>query len=221
MTINRIYFLTLNDSPERKKNVAFQIKRLGEHGLNNCEMFKNYRWPRAITKFLKEKFFPKLGDGIFSNTCGQYAIMKDALTNGYENVVICEDDIYLTTEAINFIKNFPVKYANLDFDCVRLYYGLVGKQKDNLDEYKVDWVNDEIFRFTMLPPHHKAWGNLCYIVNRNYMQHYIEYFDTHINVADYPMTNYFEFINKYGLKVFLYKNSSIILGCAYKTSLHY
>lgn len=219
--IDHIYFLALNDSQDRKANVQRQIGRLNEAGFDNCEMFKNYRWPRAITKFLKEKLFPQLGEGIFSNTCGQCAIMKDALQNGYETIVVCEDDICLTTKAIDFIKNFPTKYANLEFDAVRIWYGICGKDADNLDEYKVDCLNDEIFRFTMLPPNHYAWGNQCYMVNRKFMECYIDYFETHINVADEPMTNYDEFVNKYGLKVFLCKDTSMILGCAFSTSLHY
>lgn len=219
--IDRIYFLTLNDSLKRKDNVEHQILKLNELGFDNCEMFKNYKWPKAIAKHLKETFFPHLGEGIFSCTAGQYAIMNDALSKGYEYIMVVEDDVDLTPTCIEYIKEFEVKYKNLDFDCVKLFHFPQGVTWEELNDYKYDWVNNELFRVKKLPKECYVWGNQCVIVNRNYMKAYIDYFDSHIDVADIPATDHDEFIDKYNLKIYIYNDVTMIKYFNFGTSLQY
>lgn len=217
--LDRIYFLTLNESTQRKNNVQRQINRLEKAGFDNCEMFKNYRFPAAIANTLKANFRPKMASGIYSCTTGHYAIMNDALQNGYEYIMVVEDDVCLSDRAIQFIKDFEIKYSILDFDCVKLWYSRYGMSWEKFNEYKYDWIDNELFRFRKLPKGTYIFGNLCYIVNRKYMKAYIEFYDEHIGVSDIATSDHDRFIDKYDLKIYLYKDTSMILGLNAPSSL--
>lgn len=219
--IKNAYFLTISDNESRINNCEDQKYRLLDSGFETVEIFKNHKFPRAITKSLQKTYFPHLGEGIYSCTFGHVSIMREALSKGYEHVFICEDDIFLTDEALNFIKNLDVNYPNLQYDSIRLYYGLQGIDEDQLRNiYKYDMVGD-LFRVRQIPPNTYMWGNLAYIVNRRYMKAYIEYFDEHVAVADRPNTDYENFVDKYGMRIYFHNNKRLILGKCYETSLRY
>lgn len=220
--IDNIYFLTISDSPERINNAKAQAQKLIDNGFTSIQLFKNYKFPSAITKVLRDNYFPSfLGEGIFSCVFGHTSIMRDALDKGYEKILIFEDDIALTRDGINFIKRLDIDYRNLEYDCIRLYHSREGLPDEEFSKYKYDFINHDFFRYKALPKNVYIWGNLAYIVNRKYMKAYIEYFDNHIEVADRPNSDYENFVDKYDLKIYITENNHLVLNKGFETSLIY
>lgn len=219
--IDHIYFLTLNESLSRKDNVRKQIDFLNNHGYSNCEMFKNYRWPKAISNYLKNTVKPELGQGIYSCTTGHYAIMNDALQNNYEYILIIEDDVILTEDFVDFLRKLETKYQTLDFDCMKLYYRIEGLTEEEFDNLKYGWIDDELFKFSKLQDNQFLFSTLCFVVNQKFMKAYIEYFDNYIRVADRPMCDHDNFIDKYDINLYVHKNRRLTRHLGENTTLYY
>jgi len=170
-----IYFLTLLGNLNRIDNVNNQINFLNINNIYNCKIFYNYKWPISIINKLKE--YKNYLDGAFSCMSGHYAIMKNALYNNENYIIICEDDIILTQDFINLYNNLN----NLDFyfDYINLYSTTHNLIK--LNDYNVYDMHGDFFKVKGI----SMWRNACYIVNKNFMKKYCDYCDKNIAFADY------------------------------------
>lgn len=148
-----IYCITSKTDSKRKKNFIKQVKELGLYDDITFYYFEDtntYSIPRnKITKLLKHPLLKRS----LSCAISHYNCVKDAQKNGYNNVLIFEDDVYFPKDINTIVKildNMPKDYGLIRFSwpfslCENFEYSLIERNeccaaayalsKDAIDDY--------------------------------------------------------------------------------------
>lgn len=128
-----IYCITSKTNSKRKQNFIKQVKELGLYDDITFYYFEDtdiYSIPRKrITRMLKHPFFRKS----LSCAISHYNCVMDAKKNGYNNVLIFEDDVYFPKNIDTIVKlldNMPKDYDLIRFSwpfslCENFEYSLI------------------------------------------------------------------------------------------------
>ncbi len=127
--------------------------------------------------------YPNLKVGTFGLNIQQHKVIKEALENNYEYVLILEDDIYFNTRYFKVLDLIFDRYKNIDI----LYFGFLDYEKDS--SLLFDNI-DEIYGYSILKPKNdllqkiKIGGFFSVLMSRKALEIYISRFDPIDNVSD-------------------------------------
>lgn len=159
---DHIYILSSCSNFEKRKQLENEFKRIG---------INNYKWHYNCYNNIINQLTNNMPNNYKQTTYGHYTLIKTAYELGYDNILICEDDI-------RFLK---------DIDEIENQLNIFLENKDKCDFYFFDYFcsnlandsYDNIFKFD------------CIYLNRNamkYMIYCIEHFN--LNIDNYIITNY-------------------------------
>lgn len=189
MKFDKIYCLHCVEDTKRYNNMINQFNHIGL----DVTIWETCRQPHMDIIFngflLSQNIESFNKPNEYNCTREHYTIIKTAYLNGYENILIFEDDIYLLNdkELFNkFIDNIPE-----DYDIIRLGGSCDYEHQELVNLYK----NENIY-WTKLE--FGLWGTFGYGLSRKGMKYYIDYIDNIMCSADTPLFVNTNIYPKYG-----------------------
>lgn len=180
-----VYVLTLIDNQSRIYNFYEEMAKLGV--ANEIKQWNACSHPHTndIGKYLKDNGKYILGSEsytAFNCTREHYNICKDALYNGYDSILVFEDDFQF------------IKY----YDKIRELFQKPKPNGWNLIQYGhfrcSPFYNCKEIEYIPITNVNHDWGTMCYALSRG-VKYYINYMDSNYGVADYPLWNCYRHID--------------------------
>lgn len=163
----------------------------------------NFSSPEAFTHFTKWTF-----------QCGAYGclkshkkVIKDAIKNNYNTILILEDDVTCKT---TFFRDFKLAFSHVPSDWSLLYLGK--KQGDmgcvSSDPYSSDYVSfDNIINPYWYDANVKTWGSHAWVINSSIFGLLKKLYSNNSNAVDILVHDLFK---KYGKPVYVIKDDLFI-----------
>ena len=156
---NRIDRLARFDREMVKFGVEYKIID-GINGLNCKECFKLYL--KFITSSYKDicfnNFKTEISPNVFAYILSQKVIFEESIKNSYENILIFDDDVFFTNNAILYLNDFAKK--NKSFSLI-----LLGSSEYAIDEKIKKIKNDDNVRYYQ-PKSLDTCGSFAVIYNK-------------------------------------------------------
>lgn len=179
---DKVIFLTLSNNYERHKNINNIINKFK---IKNSYIYYSTKRPSIDLKC--STLFPQLKTDyynaieltnkyIYANnfnvSLNHFTIIKIAYELGYNNILICEDDVsFIDSNLLDLLIN------KIDFD-----YDIIKFSDDTMiqETLTLDYLNNEEILFNLfnkksLPEHFCNLSSQCYALSRNGMKIYIDY----------------------------------------------
>lgn len=189
MKFDKIYCLHCVEDTDRYYNIKNQFNKLGL----DVTIHETCRQPHMDIIFngflLSQNIEAFNKPNEYNCTREHYTIIKSAYINGYENILIFEDDMYLLNNKelfYKFIDNIPE-----DYDIIRL-----GGSCDYTHDELIDLYKKENIYWTKLE--FGLWGTFGFGLSRKGMKYYIDYIDNVMCSADTPLFVNTNIYPKYG-----------------------
>ena len=173
---SKVCVLTMSDRKDRFDGIMDQLHRIGM--TNKDDVYVQYATPFPHNALVANAFNAS-GRGRFTKAneydCSRnhYAMVRIAYDQGYDNVLILEDDIRFLKDGglfIEYIDNLPK-----DFDVVQ-FGGFSADPKILQGGY---WYTPTV----------GLWNASMYGLSRNGMRYYLDFMDRFFWVADGPLYN--------------------------------
>lgn len=192
-----IYVILLSDSESRKKNVELFLKDFNSY--NDVKIVETTKKPWLkyfISDKLKLKCYYEGEETYAAFDCllNHYNCIKSSYLNGLEKIMIIEDDANFVCDIkdyIDIINNIPE-----DADILQFIPEEKIIKKFREDKFWLDYKTYDIkLKFKTNPEN--RWSTIMYILNREGMKYFIDYYDNNIIIADQPFFDYKSDLNYY------------------------
>lgn len=190
-SFDKIYVLHLATDTFRYKTLTYQFEQLGldyEIWWTSKRPFSTDIALKCFGDTIRTEFYDGYSQDVYGNvfncTFEHYSIIKQAFERGFENILICEDDINFKANIKDYIEyvfnNLPENYSLIKYYCTDL--------------------NDRQFyqHFSRIDSNNPGWfrSTLCYALSRDGMQQYIDIVENNFCAAD-VIFKYFDTTNVY------------------------
>lgn len=192
ITYDKIFVLNQSKNSERRENI---IQLFNTYNIDfnfwysqslayETDIIKTFNITHKSFHNSYEEYFNR---GTVFNVCQNfYSICKHSYEMGYNNILICEDDIY-------FLEGFKKEMLyNIPKDADITRFNVTINYNWNYNESFHKPYNDIFSEFVGQDYPKTNYGScLCVSLNRNGMKHYIDFIDTFgYLAADYPYMYY-------------------------------
>ena len=179
---DHIYCVHYAPYKERKVELEKELDRVGI--LSSGIFSYHYTFPTPFDddlmknpEFNHAEFGMRFNKGAVNLAMGHYNIMAEAVSFGYNRILIIEDDIAFLKD-INMIKNILDKMPDKD---IIIFDKITPDERQYKMSLQYDKINDYYVNTGALV----LWCSDCYSVNTKGMKHIIKNQETWFNVADY------------------------------------
>ena len=169
-----MFYINMEKNTRRRKYMESQLEKISKkyyrvNAFNGYEIKNKEHDIVDNTEFINS--YKKLSKPEIGCTVSHILAIKTAYQQGFEIVMICEDDIFLGTSSLIPKLSYVVKQAPEDWDIIKLYSGF-GEYVDEYNNYYKQNPKSHIFVKRQYPK--VFWGTLCYLINKNAMKKILE-----------------------------------------------
>lgn len=187
--VDAIYILLLVDSDARRKNINKFLSLLNSG--NNIKIVETVRKPwlkSFIGKSIKYDNYRQGDETARALDCAinHYNIIKSSYEKGLERIMVIEDDANFVcgiNDYIDIINDIPDDADILQFRPEEITINNFRKNLSWLD-YKTYDTKLKLRNMNM------RWSTIMYILNRDAMKYFIDYYDNNMIIADQPFFDY-------------------------------
>lgn len=179
---DKIYLLTLSSRKERLQHMKNMLKDFNINTVNiNIQKATAFPYNNIIIKAFNQNSTKRCFTKPNEYDCARnhYAMIKQALDEGCEHILIMEDDICF----LNNIEIFSQYISNIpdDYDIIQFSGFTADSNAANLKDLITNntyWVKH---------PNIFVWTTAMYALSKKGMQYYISFMDKWFTVADMPL----------------------------------
>lgn len=186
--VNKIYIINLD---ERKDRLTHTIKELNYYQVKNFQRFSAIK-PNFdnIDSKLYEKYSDYLSDnkkqyivGATGCKLSHLSIIKDALKNNYENILIFEDDITFIDNFTIYLNDFISKVSTMNWDMLYLGGNVAKVKFSKFKDYLIQTNRTNIYKCKNFKCTH------AYIINKKLFIKIIKDLETYNSEIDNYYSN--------------------------------